>query len=209
MNVGIANDAYNTVMAQHFSSDYVRYSQRPSINNDGILTLSANVTRATLDDRKAIPVTIAYDRPPRPLTAGQLANTYGYCAARPVAGIVKTDGGTTARTIGGCVDPYLIPPSRPAPSNAKESDRAWTVAKATRDSASDVSTVSAYIVAETMTVNANSITVKADLSRILDRHGPGIYTVRMWGQPNHMSAPALLSEQAIFWKTRPPSGAPY
>ena len=48
LNAGIAYDRYNTVFAQHFASDYVTYSQTPTIDPQGILTLSATVSGATL-----------------------------------------------------------------------------------------------------------------------------------------------------------------
>ena len=218
LNIGIAHDRYNTVMAQHFSTDYVSYSQRPTISNDGTLTFSATVLRATLDIGNTVKVQITYDRPPKPLTVGQLTYTYALCNPTLVAYVVEpppkgsryTDAGTHQRTMRRkCVDPYLTPPNRAAPANAEEAHQAWAAAKSASDNAPDVTITTSRVIAEAMTVSGNSITVKADLGRILDHHGPGIYTVLLWGRPNHMSAPTPLSEQAIFWKTRPPSGAPY
>ena len=65
------------------------------------------------------------------------------------------------------------------------------------------------VIAEMMTVTDKSIRVQANLSQVLANHGPGIYTVILWGRPNHMAEPTPLSEQAIFWLTRPPPEAPY
>ena len=218
LNIGIAHDRYNTVMAQHFSTDYVRYSQRPTISNDGTLTFSATVLRATLDIGNTVKVQITYDRPPKPLTVGQLTYTYALCNPAPVGYVVEpppkgsryADDETHQQAVRRkCVDPYLTPPNRAAPANAGEAHQAWAAAKSASDNAPDVTITTSRVIAEAMTVSGNSITVIADLGRILDHHGPGIYTVILWGRPNHMSAPTPLSEQAIFWKTRPPSGAPY
>ena len=218
LNVGIANDRYNTVMAQHFSTDYVRYSQRPTISSDGTLTFSATVARATLSISDAVNIQIAYDRPPKPLTVGQLAYTYALCNPTPVAYVVKplpeghyyTDDGTQQQTVQRkCVDPYLTPSGRAAPASAEEAHQAWAAAKSASANAPDITITTSRIIAEAMTVSANSITVKAHIGRILDHYGAGIYTVLLWGRPNHMSAPTPLSKQAIFWQTQAPSGAPY
>ncbi len=218
LNVGIANDGYSTTMTQHFSTDYVRFSQRPTISNDGTLTFSAKVVRATLDIGNSVNVQIAYDRPPKPLTLGQLAHTYALCNPTPVAYVVKplpegshyTGDGTRQQTVQRkCVDPYLTSSGRAAPASAEEAHQAWAAAKSASANAPDVTITTSRIIAEAMTVSANSITVQADIGRILDHYGPGIYTVLLWGHPDHMSARTPLSKQAIFWKTRPPSGAPY
>ena len=198
LNVGIANDGYSTTMAQHFSSDYVRYSQRPTISNDGTLTFSAKVARATLDIGNSVNVQIAYDRTPKPLTAGQLAYTYALCNPTPVAYVVKplpeghyyTDDGTQQQTVQRkCVDPYLTPSSRAAPASSEESHQAWAAAKSASANAPDITITTSRVIAEAMTVSANSITVKADLSRILDHYGAGIYTVLLWGRPNRHVGP--------------------
>ena len=58
-----------------------------------------------------------------------------------------------------------------------------------------------------MTITDTTIQVQTDLSQVLAQHGPGIYTVIIWGRPNHMTEITPLSEQAIFWLTRPPPEA--
>ena len=65
------------------------------------------------------------------------------------------------------------------------------------------------IVADRLEIADGRFDVAADLTPALDRHGPGIYTVWLWGRPHHLSDPIPLSEQSIFWQTAPPQGAPY
>ena len=64
-------------------------------------------------------------------------------------------------------------------------------------------------VVQNTTVTDTAIQVQADLNQVLERHGPGVYTVILWGRPDHMTEPTPLLEQPIFWKTRPTPAAPY
>ena len=218
LNVGIAHDRYNTVFVQHFASDYVRYDQRPAIDQQGLLTLSATVSGATLQIDDSVNVQIAYDPPPQPLTRGQLSYTYSLCLSTPAAYIVESlppgwhfnDSGIHTTTVQhGCVDPYHTPADHPAPSSNPEAHRHWAEAKNASAQASAVQVQTVRVIAQMMTVTDTVIQVQTDLSQVLAQHGPGIYTVIIWGRPNHMTEIAPLSEQAIFWLTRPPPEAPY
>ena len=218
MNIGIAHDRYNTVFVQHFASDYVHYDRRPAIDQHGLLTLSATVSGATLQIDDSVNVQIAYDPPPQPLTRGQLSYTYSLCLSTPAAYVVEplqpgwnfNDSGIHTTTVQhGCVDPYHTPADRPAPSSNPEAHRHWAEAKNASAQASAVQVQTVRVIAEMMTVTDTSIRVQANLSQVLANHGPGIYTVILWGRPDHMSKPTPLSQQAIFWLTRPPSEAPY
>ena len=218
LNVGIAYDRYNTVMAQHFTSDYVRYDRRPAIDPQGILTLSATVSGATLQIRDSVNIQIAYDSPPKTLTKGQLSYTYALCLSTPVAYVVEPlppgwhfneSGVNTTTHKDSCVDPYLTPAGHPAPDNPDEAHRMWEDAKSASANAPALHVQTIRIVSKSMTVNDTDIEVQADLSKVLATHGPGIYTVILWGKPHHMAKPVPLSKQAIFWKTQPPAGAPY
>ena len=60
-----------------------------------------------------------------------------------------------------------------------------------------------------MTLSNDNFVIAADISPILNEHGPGIYTMLLWGRPSHMSDPAVLSQQSIFWMTDPPNNSPY
>ena len=50
-------------------------------------------------------------------------------------------------------------------------------------------------VPQNTTVTDTAIQVQADLNQVLERSGPGIYTVILWGRPDHMTAPTPLLEQ--------------
>ena len=68
---------------------------------------------------------------------------------------------------------------------------------------------SVRIIADQMLLSSDQFVVAADISPILNEHGPGIYTIRLWGKPNYMSEPEVLSQQSIFWMTDPPKNSPY
>ena len=65
------------------------------------------------------------------------------------------------------------------------------------------------IVADHLETSTSSFTLSADISSLLDRHGPGIYSVTILGQPHHTDGPRSLSTYPIFWQTAPPPGNPY
>ena len=219
LNVGIAYGRYNTVMVQQFESDYVEYRTKPAISPEGRLNMAGTVNGATLEIGEFSSVQIAYDPPPKALTRGQLAHTYGLCNPQEIAIVLKPapagthyddlDGFTKNVTVQ-CVDPYETSPDRPAPASPGQANWIWESAMLNPPVFRQVEVE--YVIADTLYVTANTFDVSVDLMQLLERHGPGIYTVRLWGLPNHMKgrgSPVVLSEQAIFWKTAPPEGNPY
>ena len=209
-------------MVQHFASDYVRYEKTPSIDSSGALILKGKVNGATMEIGDVSSVVIGYDPPPRGLTRGQLAYTYSLCSPTTIGYLVKPlpPGWTYNPPLGEakeyyprneCVDPYETDPSREAPSSPHEAWAAWETARLT--SFSEIYHVSQRrdyrMIAERLEVSATAFNIRADLSALLDEHGPGIYTIWLWGRPSHMDRPAVLSQRSIFWKTEPPEGNPY
>ena len=218
LNVGIAYNRYNTVMAQHFASDYVKYDQKPAIDPQGILTLSATVSGAKLQTGNSVNIQIAYDPPPQSLTRGQLSYTYSLCLSTPVAYVIKPlapgrhfdDPGVRTTTVQhSCIDPYDNPADMPVPSSNSEARRTWTEAKLASANAPALQAQTVRVMAQSMTVTDTDIQVQADLSQVLTTHGPGIYTVILWGNPDHIAKPTPVSKQAIFWLTGPPPESPY
>ena len=218
LNVGIAYDSYNTVMAQHFASNYVQYSQRPTIDDKGTLTLSAEVSGTTLETSDTVNIQIAYDPPTRTLTRGQLSSTYALCNPTPIANVVEpltpgwsyNEPAVSNKTVEhACIDPYNTPANRPAPSSHDEANRHWAEAKAASERNSAIQVQTTRVKAQSMIKTGEGIQLQVDLSQLLDHYGPGIYTVTLWGRPDHMNKPAPLSKQSIFWSTQPPSDAPY
>ena len=218
LNVGIAHDRFNQVMVQQFSSDYVTYTTKPSVDSEGVLRLKGSVAGATLSISNAVNIVVAYDPPAKTLTRGQLAYTYALCNPKTVAYLVQQlppgwfhsdDETRTNLHITSCVDPYQTPPSRPAPNNNAEAHEAWAYAKAASAESLAFPTQEVRITSELMDITNSKFNIRADLTPVLREHGPGIYTITIWGRPEHMAEPTPLSEQSIFWLTPTPEGAPY
>ena len=218
LNVGIAHDRFNVVLFQHFSSDYVSYTTKPTIDSEGVLTLQGMVSGATLSLGDTVNVQITYDPPPTPLTRGQLAYTYSLCNPSAVAYVVEpllpgwsfsTPDVRTDSYVVRCVDPYQTPADRPTPNSPEQAHSFWASAKAASESAQTVITQERRIVADRLDITKSAFDIRADLTTVLKEHGPGIYTVLLWGKPNHMWEPTPLSEQSLFWLIDPPKGAPY
>ena len=82
LNMGIAHDLQNTVMVQHFSSDYVSYKTRPTIDQSEALHLEATTSNASLVIEDSVNVQIYHDPPLQELTGGQLSHTYALCSGK-------------------------------------------------------------------------------------------------------------------------------
>ncbi len=221
LNVGIAHDRFNASLVQHFTSDYVQYEQVPAIDPDGTLWLRGAVAGAGLDIGSVVNFQVAYDPPPLYLTTGQLTHTYDLCHPAAVAYLTKSQRIPASTVVGSsatenepeprrCVDPYQIPADLAPPDNPSAAYRAQVAALVAGSGLPEAETAGMLrIVADRLDVADSRFDVAADLTPLLDRHGPGIYTVRLWGRPHHLSEPVPLSEQSIFWRTAPPLGAPY
>ena len=218
LNIGIAYDHYNNVMAQHFASDYVKYDESPTIDEKGILTISATISGATLKIGNGVNIQIDYDPPPRPLTRDQLSRTYSLCNPMPAAHVVEplswgryySDPEVRTMTVQrNCVDPYQTPAGQPAPNSPTEAHLHWAEAKSACAGTPAIQVQTVRVEALRMKIRDKEIQVQVDLRKVLATHGPGIYTVMIWGRPNHMTEITPLSKQAIFWLTRPPPEAPY
>ena len=218
LNIGIAHDRFNQVMVQHFSSDYIQYEVRPNISPDGILRLNGQVSGATLEIGDTVSIQIYHDPPPKPLTQGQLANTYALCNSRQVGLIVEplppnwSRSGPEVRTEiqkFECVNPYETNPNRQAPKNPDEAHQAWADAKLASSKGSSKKTEVRRIIAERFDIPGGEFNIQVNLTPILRKNGPGIYGILLWGRPLHMSESTPLSEQSIFWQTDPPANSPY
>lgn len=218
LNPGIAYDNYNINVVQQFSSDYVTYQKIPEIDHAGVLRFEASTRNATLDIGKSVNTQLYYDPPPQPLTRGQLHQTYGSCRGPRVAYIVKPStshpqGGTLEAkqetTTKRCTDPYSVNPSTPAPDNPIQAMAERDGIKAKALERKEIVIEVHKVAATKLARSGDRITVEANLQEALESNGPGIYSVALWGKPDHMEETTVISEYTIFWKTEPPSGNPY
>ncbi len=188
LNIGLAWNDYNMMIVQHFEYDYVLFSQKPSIN-DGILSFSLD-TKNDIRVSSDTSILVTYDPPPRNLTQGQIANTYCYDHGLSVATILSPpDPGsryldTTYQELVSfdCPDPYRIFHGIPAPKSVDEAHAAHTQAKhASENPAIALKRTIPFVVAEEWNQSSEHLDVTANISHILLEHGPGVYTITVWG----------------------------
>lgn len=220
LNIGIAYDRFNTVMAQHFATDYVTFTQLPGIDQSGLLRMKGVVDhRATLDIGRTANVQVVYDPPPRKLTRGQLSHTYSLCNGQRVAYIVEplpprrsytTPEVKTEQHAARCVDPYNTQPEHPAPDSPDAAHQAWADAKKLSAVGTSTRIQIRRVTAEMLdTADGHSFDIRANLSQVIRDHGPGVYTVLLWARPFHLSEPEPISKYSIFWQAQPPADHPY
>ncbi len=203
VNIGLAWDRYNTVAYQHFEGDYVEYTAIPQIEG-GKLSLEGQVKNgAKFGKGRFFAVAVDYDPPPRELTRGQVSRTYCVGSGRPVvflrkpppAGSYYPDDKTlTEREF--CPDPYDVSPDASAPSSHEEAHHFWQDAYSRSQLLLSVSISVPEITVSKWQVSGGKFSVAADLNDILDTHGPGVYTVVLWGLLDGEAE--VISEYSIF-----------
>lgn len=212
VNIGLAWDRYNFAAAQHFEGDYVEYSRLPSIDGNGFLSF-AGWTRNGFGfrDRDDLGVQVYYDPPPYPLTRGQLALTYCYSSGIQVATLRPPLTGNWfytehqfSKSQGQCPDPYNVPADTPGPSSPKAANAAWQAAYDASQNMPDQYVIGPWITAASWRADGTDFAVTADLSGVVGRHGPGVYTITVWHQ--NIDGGVVISEYAIFYGLEPPGG---
>ena len=211
VNIGIAWGGYNTVLVQHFETDYVRYDLVPDIV-DGVLFFSGNtVNGIQFKDSRALAVMVNYDPPPRPLTRGQLARSYCYgdghvvAALRaPVPAALQQRYEEATTTYIGCPDPYDVPPEAAAPGSSVEAVWALDQAINAYRFREPRSLTVPWIVATEWVASGQRFAVSANIEELLARHGDGVYSVRLWAMT--AGGPVSFSHHSIFHGVTPPEG---
>ena len=211
VSIGLAWNRHYYAAYQHFEGDYVEYDRLPTIDANGVLSLSGRVKNgARFRDREDLSVVVNYDPPPHELTRGQIARTYCYDNGVRVASLryPLSDGWswtedsyvvTASRT---CPDPYDIPPSAPPPTSFAEQSRFHLEAVRESLSVQSTSITVPWITARTWNVTGDSFSVTVDLSDVIDEHGPGVYSIIVWGTIG--GEEVVISEYSIFYQVTPP-----
>ncbi len=171
VNLGIACNPAACWVAQQFAGDYARFDELPAIT-DGRLSFAGRLA----DGMELAGVAVWYHPPPRALTLGQLDATYSYSLGQYPATFLRSppgpgryypdDQATYAWRNG--IDPYTLNPELgranipPLPVDlAHTAAVSWTTAALWQ-------------------VNGAAFRVTADLTPVLERAGPGVYTVQLW-----------------------------
>ena len=193
VGLGIAVEHPNFWFVQLFVGDYVQFTTKPQIL-DGMLQMSGSVTNEVELDRDSLGVTIAYDRPIRPLTRGQLHNTTCGINGESIAALrppLRSNAFYTSDTfvVSGtrCQDPYDVTPDAPAATSSYDHKP---------DIRISFRTEGVWITANAWSADGQNFQISADISNLLDQHGNGVYTILVWAQIDGEDVP--ISEYSIF-----------
>ena len=202
MSIGLAYDDYNYLLYPQLETDYLTYKEPPSIRG-GALRLRGTVNREVrFRDDKDLSVDISYDPLPQTLTPGQLARTTCYDHGVPVAALRPPLSDARyytesqyLRTYRACPNPYAVASGRPAPSSYSEAVKLRRQIREGPRPAREIEVP--WITARAWDIDVTEFRVTAGFSRILKKHGPGIYTVRVWAKRG--SVDVLVSRYSILY----------
>ncbi len=210
VNIGMAWDGFNFKAYQHFEGDYIEYDELPEIEN-GVLSFTGSLkNNASVMSDDDLSVQIYYDRPPKPLTRGQLSLTYCYSFGTQVATLRYPLTGNqywvsdefTKTSDSSCLDPYRVPADTPEPQSPDEERAFKQAARAATQSLQPVETIVPLITATGWNVSRQGFSVKANIAEVVGRHGAGVYTVTLWAMID--GEDAVVSQYSIFHGVTPP-----
>ena len=201
VNVGLALGTYRYVIVQHFQGDYIEYETLPALENS-VLTLEGRLRNgATLPNSQSLGVLVHHDPPPKTLTPGQLSKTSCYSYGTLVAALRRPPGprafyptDSFEHTHRECTDPYKVSADTP-PLRSAEEARQQALGPRVHPVVTTVTVVS-WVTATEWEVERQWFRVKADLGKIVKRHGPGVYMVAVWAELD--GTKAVVSEYSIF-----------
>ena len=194
VNLGIACSDFSCSVAQHFAGDYVEFSAEPVISpeNNALSFAGSLKDGFTMES-----VQVWYDRPPHPLTLGQLDVTHSYNEGeRPATFLLKP-------APAGCF--YSAAALAPAPFRWDAATNPYDVPPEQSRTLSTIqlrpplypkSRLVPWTQTERWQVEGADFAVAADLSETLAEFGPGIYTVYILGRKD--GEKIALTNYSIF-----------
>ena len=204
VGIGLTYRAPTIWFVQLFVGDYIEYETKPTIEF-GTLTLSGQTKNGASVSDITPTVMIYYDRPPEPLTRGQLSRTYCYSYGLPIARLrpplepesrYTQDEATLDVESKSCPDPYDIPPDHSSPASSEEAHSNWEQARYSSLTETKRQLTFPLITANTWSTKDANFSLTTDISQLLETHGEGVYNVAIWGEINGERAP--ISEYSIF-----------
>jgi len=207
VNIGLAWDRYNFTAYQHFEGDYVRYDSLPQMHNGTLLFSGRAINELRFSSKEELRVQLFYDPPPHALTRGQVSRTYCYDSGVQIAAFRYPLTGSSYWTEDAyftpytpCPEPYAVSSDIPGAHSVVEAQRLHDEAR-TRLSPSLPLTIP-WITASEWTASGAAFSVVADIRGLLSEHGPGVYTILLWGEIGGEDVP--VSQYSIFHRVTPP-----
>lgn len=211
VNIGLARDAYNYKVVQHFEGDYVEYDKLPAIRN-GSLSFSGSVKNGVaFAEESDLGVQLYYDPPPYNLTRGQVSRTYCSGLGMQVASFRRPlptgwfwDEDEFLKTYSPCPDPYDVPADAPPARSYDEAHAIWQAAYDASQNRTERTIAVPWITASEWTAKGKAFSVSVNINDALKgRSAGGVYTVLVWGNIGGESVP--ISEYSIFRRVTPPN----
>ena len=209
-SLGISYDAYNFQVSQHFEGYYIRYDHFPSIDEDGVLSLSGAVLNgASLSDSKDLEITVIYDQVPYELTRGQVSRTYGSCLGEVLLevrgpaprGTTWADDWYEGNRME-CPSPYDVDPEAPGAVSPQEARNLFREAKEAWEFAEFAGRVRVpFVDATRWRVRESSFDVEVDMSSFLVSEG-GVYMIVVWAEVEKRTE--IVSEYSVWVGATPP-----
>ena len=185
LHIGLAWNMYNFRIYAFYETNYVRFTDRPTISVDGELSFAGRLNGIEITDKKDLSVKIFHDRTPGSLTAGQLIRAQCADIGRQVAslrpplpsGFYYKDPGFT-KWVNECPSsPFEVSPDASVPRTVAQMQKIQQ--ELTVKHSRGISVSVNWVTASEWKVSEDEFEVKADIGYILRKQGYGVYTVRI------------------------------
>ena len=209
VNLGLAWNWTTFKAVQHFRTDSVAQADTPMLEH-GRLRLQAQLRDKDAPAQGWTPILLlVHDPPPRHLYREQLAQTYCYDEGTPAAAVQQArlpgqalEFRTGAITGGHCPDPSQARRLDGRTTFTREHYLLHQSAKARAARQTTAAARIAVIAVPQPLVQQGRVSIDADLSEVLQTHGPGVYTLHLVlahreGSGDHVP----LLQHAIFHET--------
>ena len=183
VNLGIDCNEITCSVVQNFEGNYVTFNQKPTISN-GTLSFAGTFS----GDFSLESVQVWYDQPPHPLMLGQLDAAYSYLVGQEPATFLLypappgfhwslSDLLPASYRWTADIDPYTVDPKEP---RVVRSISGIPLPRLTIPRFRIA--LVPWTVADTWKLTNSTFEIKADISKVIDERGPGVYTVVIWGE---------------------------
>ena len=211
MNAGIAWDEKNFQLVQHFETDFVEFDQGPTLS-EGLLSLKGSTKGIPeFSNNYELWPLVLYDPRPERMRINRLARTSCYSPGDPIIAIrEKASAGKTYSVDSiseqvreeRCPDPYEMKRSLPAPESTEEMEELGE--KGQRGSQRKAGKLpDRYTGRNGVDHQGNGFQLEADISKELEKRGPGIYTIYLFTR-NEDDTVTPLAEKSFFHEVRIP-----
>lgn len=198
VNIGLAWNRYQLWSVQHFEGDYFDFHTLPAISGDTLTFSGSTKNGARWADDLA--PQIYHHEPPHALSHYQLSQTRCYEYGEPAAflrpppppGSFYPNVPTIITVTPNCRNPYHYPAEAP--------QAGFPVAVSV--DAFEHTSVEWWITASSWRETQQSISATVDVGSLLDRNGPGVYSLLLWGYID--DDPVVVAEYSIFHGVTPP-----